>query len=77
MTKDSNGISPTLDQLKSLWQKNPDLRLGQLICNVIQDPCLYYIEDKDLIKTLQVYYSHLGSSKKNNFLADNRNNRKT
>ena len=40
------------DRLKTLWKKYPDLRLGQLILNVLQDPALYYIEDAELIDLL-------------------------
>ena len=39
-------------RLAALWKKYPDLRLGQLILNVMQDPALYYVEDEDLIVKL-------------------------
>lgn len=50
-------ISKVLEQLKNLWEKYPDYRLGQLISNVVRDPSLYYIEDETLITVLNEYYS--------------------
>lgn len=52
-----NRIDKILNELSVVWKKNPDLRLGQLICNVLQDPQLYYIEDDDLIDYLKKYYN--------------------
>ena len=34
-----------LAELKKVWEKQPDLRLGQLICNIIPEDKLYYVED--------------------------------
>lgn len=52
-------IPAILEQIEQIWEKYPDLRLGQLIVNVISDSnptSLYYIEDEDLISKLQDYY---------------------
>jgi len=52
-------IPVILEQIEQIWEKYPDLRLGQLIVNVISDSnptSLYYIEDEDLISKLQDYY---------------------
>ena len=57
--RDMNRIDLILDRLKTLWKKYPDLRLGQLITNVLQDPALYYIEDAELIDLLEEYYSNI------------------
>lgn len=57
--RDINRIDRILDRLKTLWKKYPDLRLGQLILNVLQDPALYYIEDAELIDLLEEYYSNI------------------
>lgn len=54
--RDARRIQGILQEISNIWHANPDLRLGQLICNVIQDPALYYIEDKDLIKILKDFY---------------------
>ena len=55
--RDVNRIENILKRLGDLWRKYPDLRLGQLICNVIQDPALYYVEDNELIDYLEKYYT--------------------
>lgn len=45
-----------LKEIENIWSKYPDLRLGQLLCNVVTDPMLYYIEDDLLIKRLKEIY---------------------
>ena len=57
--RDPKRIPDVLNQLKALWSSYPDLRLGQLILNIIRDPLLYYIEDDELIKTLRKGYSEV------------------
>lgn len=57
--RDANRIDVILSEIKSIWKKYPDLRLGQLICNVVRDPALYYIEDEDLIKALKELYKNV------------------
>lgn len=54
--RDPERISGILAKLQILWNMNPDMRLGQLISNVIRDPALYYIEDQQLIKIMEEYY---------------------
>ena len=54
--RDPERISKILERIKALWIKNPDLRLGQLICNVISPQYLYEIDDKVLITTLEKIY---------------------
>ena len=49
-------IDKTLASIKEIWMKYPDMRLGQLLCNVLRDPALYYVEDDQLVKSLQEYY---------------------
>lgn len=44
-----------IDRLLDVWQRNPDLRLGQMICNVLADP--YYAEDSFLINEIEQYYA--------------------
>jgi len=57
--RDANRINTVLSGLKDIWEKYPDLRLGQLICNVVRDPALYYIEDEDLVKALKEFYENV------------------
>ena len=57
--RDPKRIPEILNQLKSLWSSYPDLRLGQLILNVVKDPVLYYLEDEELIKVLRDGYSEV------------------
>lgn len=54
--RDPKRIDIILEELNSIWKENPDLRLGQLICNVARDPQLYYIKDEELIKLLKHFY---------------------
>lgn len=49
-------IPNILDRLGKIWEKYPDLRLGQLLLNCFSDPLLYYIEDDTLIEALESYY---------------------
>ncbi len=48
--RDPKRIKPMLKLIEKIWTKNPDLRLGQLIGNILEDRCpeLYYIEDDKL-----------------------------
>lgn len=54
--RDPKRIDIVLQQLATLWKATPDLRLGQMILNVMNDVQLYYIEDVDLISTLEHHY---------------------
>lgn len=54
--RDSNRIDNILNSIGDIWKKQPDLRLGQLLLNVIQDPALYYIEDEALVEKLKEFY---------------------
>lgn len=49
-------IKPTLRAIQEIWELFPDMRLGQLICNVVHESYLYHIEEKDLVKSLQDVY---------------------
>ena len=56
--RDVKRIQKTLDMIKKIWLKYPDLRLCQLLENVkpsnLND--MYYIEDEDLVKLLHSRY---------------------
>lgn len=57
--RDINRIDRILNEIGTIWKQYPDLRLGQLILNVINDPALYYIEDEELVELLKQTYSNL------------------
>lgn len=54
--RDPNRIDITLEEIKKIWKKYPDLRLGQLILNVIPESYLYYTEDDDLLRAIKQGY---------------------
>jgi len=48
-------ILGVLKELQSLWEKYPDLRLGQLLLNSVKsEQELFYIEDEQLIEKVRV-----------------------
>lgn len=49
-------IEKALKYLKAVWSKYPNLRLGQLLCNVCNYTSLYYISDGQLLEALGQYY---------------------
>ena len=54
--RDPRRISQVLYEIKIIWEKYPDMRLGQLIGNVLEGPSLYYVEDDGLVKALKDMY---------------------
>ena len=62
--RDPKRIGPLLDVIKSIWEANPDMRLGQLLSNVLRDPALYYVEDEQLVRMLELYYKNSDKVKK-------------
>ena len=55
--RDINRIDKVLDEISKIWKANPDLRLGQLILNITDNPnILYYVEDDELVKALKTTY---------------------
>ena len=50
--RDPKRIHEILYDVQRVWEAFPDLRLGQLLLNVVPDPALYYIEDEELIHRL-------------------------
>ena len=62
--RDPKRIDEILSKIKEVWDRNPDLRLGQLLLNCARDPALYYIEDDDLVKALQELYLGKSEDKK-------------
>ena len=54
--RNPNRIDKILNEIRIIWKQYPDLRLGQLILNVIENPALYYIEDEELVELLKQTY---------------------
>jgi hypothetical protein len=57
-TRDPDRIPVILGQLEQLWERYPDLRLGQLILNALQVD-FYHVEDEDFIRRLYDCYDNL------------------
>lgn len=57
--RNPNRIPKILAEIENIWKKYPDMRLGQLIGNVLEGPSLYYIEDYMLIDVLKEAYSEM------------------
>jgi uncharacterized protein YihD (DUF1040 family) len=56
--RDPKRIDALLTQVREIWEKNPDLRLGQLLCNVIdEDEDPYNVEDEILAHRLDAFYT--------------------
>ena len=53
--RDVNRIEPMLEELKCVWEQYPDLRLGQLICDIVPEDKPYYIEDNLMIKQIRLW----------------------
>ena len=54
--RDISRIDFVLKSIGDIWKNYPDLRLGQLLLNVVRDPMLYYIEDDKLVDELVKLY---------------------
>lgn len=51
--RDASRIKPLLERLAAAWERNPDLRLGQLIYNATRNRDLFNIEDDDLLEVIE------------------------
>lgn len=55
--RDPARIPGVLERLGKLWEKHPQLRLGQLIINSSRwQSALYVLEDDALLELLEDYY---------------------
>jgi uncharacterized protein YihD (DUF1040 family) len=55
--RDPDRIPKVLSKIEKLWQKSPDLRLGQLLGNCANSELkLYYMEDDVLLRRLEAMY---------------------
>lgn len=58
--RDPKRIDKCLRKIKEVWGKNPDLRLGQLLLNIVPSVnSLYFIEDEELINLLEKFYNNI------------------
>ena len=46
-------IDEMCEELKKLWELQPDLRLGQLICNTLPEKKLFVIEDDTTLELIK------------------------
>lgn len=46
--RDPKRIGKVLGELRKVWDRYPDLRLGQLLDNVLAKENMFYIEDETL-----------------------------
>ena len=58
--RDPNRIPRILAHVEQMWEQYPDLRLWQLLLNVVRDPGLYFVEDDELVGRLQSAYPDRG-----------------
>lgn len=54
--RDPKRIDVILQEISNIWHKYPDMRLGQLIGNVLEGVSLYYVEDNGLVNALKDAY---------------------
>lgn len=58
--RDKDRIKPFLERLEKVWNKVPDWRFGQLMCNVLNsmptDP--FFPEDDEMIKYFEDYFEN-------------------
>lgn len=54
--RDPTRILRILYRIGEVWWKNPDLRLGQLIGNVIDPKYIYEIDDEKLLELIEKTY---------------------
>src|SRR5437764_11905452 len=63
--RDPNRIDRMIEMLWELWKAQPDMRLGQLLVNVIRpgEPCprVFYAEDTDTEKKLAKYLAEVAA----------------
>jgi len=57
--RDPDRINIVLEKIRRLWLHDPDIRLGQLLINLVEpkSPCpeLFYLEEKELLRKLDAY----------------------
>jgi len=63
--RDPARIDQILDRIRTVWYAHPDWRLGQLLQNIgaFHRYDVFYIEDEDVLKRLQIAYQVLFDAK--------------
>lgn len=51
--RDPKRIEEVLQQVRTYWCQNPDLRLGQILTILSRNTDVFYLEDDELIKRLK------------------------
>lgn len=51
--RDPKRIEEVLQQVRTYWYQNPDLRLGQILTILSRNTDVFYLEDAELIKRLK------------------------
>ena len=64
MMRNPKRIKNILRNIEVIWEKYPQLRLGQLLMNADSYGTLYYLEDEELIRKLQGFYEIQKEKKK-------------
>lgn len=63
--RDPKRIPIVLHDVQRVWEAFPDMRLGQLLLNVVNDPALYYMEDDVLVHRLLEFGYNFAKEKLN------------
>lgn len=59
--RDPERIDRILSTVRDVWEKYPDLRLGQMLGNIADDEVdLYYVEDDEIEERLKALYLNDG-----------------
>ena len=54
--RDVNRIRPFLEAVAEVWEKHPDLRFGQLVCDVVTNETMrFYMEDDEMLEAFQAF----------------------
>ena len=53
MAREISRIEPMLDEFRKLQEKYLDLRFGQLVCNIVLENQLFYVEDDIMLERIQ------------------------
>jgi uncharacterized protein YihD (DUF1040 family) len=56
MARDPKRIPKVIAVLQQAWERNPDLRLGQLISNATNAEDFFYYEDDRMTQLIETHY---------------------
>lgn len=59
MKRNKTYIKDTLKDLKKVWKKFPELRLGQILLNPFRNESIYFKSDREIIDKIKEYYKDL------------------